>query len=139
MDEEFSALVANKTWHLVAPVRGRNVIDCKWVYKVKRKSDGTIDRYKARLVAKGFKQRYEIDYEDTFNPVVKAATIRLILSVAISRNWCMRQLDVKNAFLHGVLEEVFMRQPPGYESSALPRHVCKLDKAIYGLKQAPRA
>ena len=91
-------------------------------------------------MAKGFKQRYGIDYEDTFSPVVKAATIRLILSLAISRNWCMRQLDVKNAFLHGVLkEEVFMRQPPGYENSALPRHVCKLDKAIYCLKQAPRA
>ena len=140
MQDGYDALVANNTWHLVPPSSNKNIIDCKWVYKVKRKSDGTIDRYKARLVAKGFKQRYEIDYEDTFNPVVKAATIRLILSVAISRNWCMRQLDVKNAFLHGVLEEeVFMRLPPGYESSALPRHVCKLDKAIYGLKQAPRA
>ena len=140
MDDEYSALMDNKTWRLVPPVKGRNVIECKWVYKIKRKSDGTIDRYKARLVAKGFKQRYGVDYEDTFSFVVKAATIRLILSIAISRNWCMRQLDVKNAFLHGVLEEeVFMRQPPGYESSVSPRHVCKLDKALYGLKQAPRA
>jgi hypothetical protein len=110
------------------------------VYKIKRKSDATIDRYKARLVAKGFKQRYEIDYEDTFSPVVKATTIRIVLSVAVSRGWCLRQLDVQNTFLHGVLEEeVFMSQPPGYEDPAFPNHVCKLDKTIYGLKQAPRA
>ena len=116
------------------------MIDCKWVFKVKRKSDGSIDRYKARLVAKGFKQRYGIDYEDTLSPVVKAATTRLILSVAVSRNWCIRQPDVKNAFVDGVLEEeVFMKQPPGYEHPQLKQHVCKLDKALYGLKQAPRA
>ncbi|KAK1651263.1 hypothetical protein QYE76_069068 [Lolium multiflorum] len=138
MDEEYRALIQNETWHLVPTTHGQNVIDCKWVYKIKRKADGTVDRYKARLVAKGFKQRYGIDYEDTFSPVVKAATIRLVLSLAVSQGWNLRQLDVKNAFLHGVLEEeVYMRQPPGYETRV--GHVCKLDKALYGLKQAPRA
>ena len=105
MDKEYMALLKNQTWHLVPPERGRNIIDCKWVYKIKHKPDGSIDRYKARLVAKGFKQWYGIDYDDMFSPVVKAATIRIILSVAISRGWCLRQLDVKNVFLHGVLEE----------------------------------
>jgi len=140
MNTEYDALMKNRTWHLVPPQKGRNVIGCKWVYKIKRKSDGSLDRYKARLVAKGFKQRYGIDYEDTFSPVVKSATIRVILSIAISRVWSLRQLDVQNAFLHGFLEEeVYMQQPPGFEDSSKPNYVCKWDKALYGLKQAPRA
>nr|ABA94335.1 retrotransposon protein, putative, Ty1-copia subclass [Oryza sativa Japonica Group] len=141
MDLEYNALMNNKTWHLVPPCKGHNIIGCKWVYEIKRKSDGTLDRYKARLVAKGFKQRYGIDYVDTFSPVVKAAIIRTILSIAVSRGWSFRQLDVQNAFLHGHLEEeVYMAQPPGYEDKRKPNHVCKLDKALlYGLKQAPRA
>ena len=139
-DVEFEALMRNKTWHLVPPLPASNVIDCKWVYKVKRRAGGTVDRYKARLVAKGFKQRYGLDYEDTFSPVVKAATIRLILSLAVSQQWSIRQLDVQNAFLHGILEEdVYMRQPPGYVDQSCPDFVCKLDKSLYGLKQAPRA
>jgi hypothetical protein len=98
------------------------------------------DRNKVRLVAKGFKQRYGIDYEDTFSPVVKAVTIRIVLSIAVSCGWTLRQLDVQNAFLHGILEEeVFMRQPLGYENKMKSGYVCKLDKDIYGLKQAPRA
>jgi histone deacetylase 1/2 len=90
MEEEYKALMHNKTWHLVPPSSNKNVIDCKWVYRIKKNSDGTVGRYKVRLVAKDFKQRYDIDYEDTFSPVVKAATIRLVLSIAVSRGWSLR-------------------------------------------------
>jgi hypothetical protein len=100
MDAEILALQKNKTWHLVPSQKGQNIIGCKLVYKTKRKQDGSLNRHKARLIAKGFKQRYRVDYEDTFSPVVKAATIRIILSIAVSRGWSLRQLDVQNAFLH---------------------------------------
>lgn len=110
MDEEYDALMRNQTWHLVQPRPGQNVIDCKRVYKIKRRSDGNIHRYKARLIAKGFKQRYRIDYEETFSPMVKAATILLILSLAVTNGWIICQLDVKNVFLHDILEEeVYLR------------------------------
>jgi hypothetical protein len=140
MDDEFLALEKNMTWHLVRRSEAKNVIDSKWVYKVKRHVDGSIDRYKAHLVAKGFKQRYEIDYEDIFSPVVKAVTVRLVLSVAVTRGWCLQQLDVQNVFLHGTLEEeVYMNQPKGYEDPKFPNHVCRLDKAILWLKTSPTA
>jgi hypothetical protein len=135
MDAEYDALMKNNAWHLVPRDDIKNIIDSKWVYKIKKKSNSSADRYKARLLAKGFRQRYNIDYEDTFSPVVKAAIIRIVLSIAISRGWCLRQLDVQNAFLHGVLEEeVFMNKPLGYENALFLNHVCNLDKAIYGLK-----
>jgi hypothetical protein len=115
---------------------GANLIDCKCLYKIKKKADGSIDRYKERLVAKGFKERYGIDYKDNFSPVVKATMIRLILSIGVSNSWSMRHLDAHNAFLHGVLEEhVHMRFHFCKEQLDF---VCRLDKAIYGLKQAPR-
>uniref|UniRef100_A0A2N9HC90 Integrase catalytic domain-containing protein n=1 Tax=Fagus sylvatica TaxID=28930 RepID=A0A2N9HC90_FAGSY len=140
MDEEFQALHKQGTWSLVSLPPNKNVVGCKWVYKLKTNSDGTIARYKARLVAKGFHQQYGVDFDETFSPVIKPPTVRLILSLAVSLNWPLRQLDVKNAFLHGTLkEEVYMTQPQGYIDSQHPTHVCKLLKSIYGLKQAPRA
>ena len=140
MEQEFHALLRNKTWTLVPPPPRVNVIDSKWVFKVKKHSDGSIERYKARLVARGFRQRHGLDYEDTFSPVVKPTTIRLLLSIAVSRGWSLRQLDVQNAFLHGFLEEeVYMKQPPGFSDPDRPDYICRLSKALYGLNQAPRA
>lgn len=139
MEAEFNALIHNQTWELVPPA-SHKPIGCKWVFRIKRKPDGTIDKYKARLVAKGFHQQYGKDYFDTFSPVTKPVTIRTVLSIALSNNWPLRQLDVNNAFLQGTLhEEVYMVQPPGYTHPQFPNHLCKLKKSIYGLKQAPRA
>jgi hypothetical protein len=139
MKDEYAALMRNITWRLVPPQHGRNVIDCKWVFKIKHNVDGSVERHKAHLVAKGFKWRLGIDYDYTFSPVVKLATIKMVLSLVISQGCVLRQLDVQNVFLHGVLEEdVFMKQPPRFISAEFPSYHCKLVKALYGLKQVPR-
>jgi hypothetical protein len=135
MNEDFTALLKNNTWTLVPPSTAHNIIGCKWVFRIKHKADGTIERYKARLVAKGFHQQPGVDYSETFSPVVKPTTIRLVLSLALSAGWSMRQIDIQNAFLHGDLsEDVYMTQPPGFQHPSLPLHLCKLNKALYGLK-----
>ena len=140
MQAEFDALQRQNTWSLVSPPFEHNVIGCRWVYKLKRSSDGSIARYKARLVAKGFHQQAGLDFDETFSPVVKPPTVRIVLSLAAQNRWPLRQLDISNAFLHGYLkEDVYMVQPSGFVNSASPHHVCKLHKSLYGLKQAPRA
>ncbi|CAL8133674.1 unnamed protein product [Prunus armeniaca] len=103
MKDEYDALLRNQTWSLVPTTSRMNIVGCKWVFKVKRKADGSIDRYKARLVAKGFNQQEGFDYEETFSPVVKPATIRTILSLAMSYNWSLQQLDVRECLLEWVL------------------------------------
>jgi len=135
MFEEYDALVCNGTWELVPPDGITNVVGCRWFYRIKRHSDGSINKFKARLVAKGFHQRLGVDYHKTFSPVVKPTTVRLVLSLAVSRGWSLKQLDINNAFLQGHLSEtVYMVQPPGFVNRDKPSFVCKLHKAIYGLK-----
>uniref|UniRef100_A0A2N9FH85 Reverse transcriptase Ty1/copia-type domain-containing protein n=1 Tax=Fagus sylvatica TaxID=28930 RepID=A0A2N9FH85_FAGSY len=140
MKEEFSAFHQQGTWSLVPATPSMNLVNCKWVYKIKRNADGSVSRYKARLVAKGFHQQAGINYDEMFSPVVKPTTVRIILTLAAQFNWPLRQLDISNAFLHGFLkEDVHMVQPPGFVDASKPAHVCKLHKSLYGLKQAPRS
>ena len=113
---------------------------CKWVFTIKCKADGSIERYKARVEPKGFTQTYGIDYQETFAPVAKINSIRVLLSLAVNSDWPLHQLDIKNAFLNGDLEEeVFMSLPPGFEKKLGVNKVCRLKKSLYGLKQSPRA
>ncbi|GJV70961.1 ribonuclease H-like domain-containing protein [Tanacetum coccineum] len=140
MLDEYTALIKNNTWILVPRPPDANIVRSMWLFRHKYNADGTLSRYKARLVANGSTQLAGIDVDETFSPVVKPATIRTVLSLAISRHWPVHQLDVKNAFLHGSLSEtVYMHQPPGFRDPQHPDHVCLLQRSLYGLKQAPRA
>ena len=139
--EEMKALIANRTWDLVELPPDKRVVGCKRVFTIKHKADGSIERYKARLVAQGFTQTHGIDYEDTFASVAKLNAIRVILSIVVNLDWPLYQLDIKNAFLNGDLdEEIYMRIPPGFEDEmGYGRKVCKLKKSLYGLKESLRA
>src|SRR3954464_12702886 len=139
MNEELQASKKNNTWELVPLPAGKRTVGCKWVYTVKQTPEGNVDRYKTRLVAKGYSQMYGIDYDESFAPVANMSTVR---------NWChvrqtsagryVHQLDVKNAFLHGDLqEEVYMEMPSGLGTQQTARKVCRLKKSLYGLKQSP--
>jgi histone deacetylase 1/2 len=137
---EFTALLQNNTWDLVPAKSNINLVGNKWVYRIKTHANGTVERYKARLVAKGYHQQHGVDFLETFSPVIKQGTIQLVLSIALSQRWCIRQLDIQNAFLHGLLdEEVYMCQPQGYIHPNFPTHICRLKKSLYGLRQAPRS
>lgn len=140
MSDEFNALIDNKTWELVPRPSTENIIRSMWVFRHKKKSNGDFERHKARLVCDGRSQQIGVDCDETFSPVVKPATIRAVLSIALSKSWPIHQLDVKNAFLHGHLNEtVYMHQPMGFRDPIHPDYVCLLKKSLYGLKQAPRA
>ncbi|KAK1607177.1 hypothetical protein QYE76_030850 [Lolium multiflorum] len=141
MHEELNNFKRNKVWTLVEkPKECRNVIGTKWIFKNKQDEFGNIVRNKARLVAQGFSQVEGIDFGETYAPVARLESIRILLAYASHHNFKLQQMDVKSAFLNGPLhEEVYVKQPPGFEDLNFPNHVYKLDKALYGLKQAPRA
>ncbi|XP_074302849.1 uncharacterized protein LOC141636469 [Silene latifolia] len=136
-DKEIQALEDNKTWDIVPLPEGHKAIGSKWIFKIKYKQDGSIERFKARLVAKWYSQVKDKDYTDTFSPVAKFTTVRTLLVVAAASSWNLHQLDINNAFLHGFLDkEVYMKPPEGYKVN--PGHVCRLRRSLYGLKQASR-
>ena len=140
MKDEHHALIKRRTWDLVPRPPATNIIRSMWLFRHKFDADGKLSRYKARLVANGKSQQLGIDCNETFSPVIKPASVRAVLHLALARDWPLRQLDVKNAFLHGDLEEtVYMHQPPGFVDKSKPNHVCLLRRSLYGLKQAPRA
>jgi histone deacetylase 1/2 len=140
MQEEHNALLRNRTWRLVPRPPGVRVLSGKWILKNKLCPDGSLERRKARWVLRGDVQRPGIDFDQTFSPVVKPATIRAVLTLAASNQWPVHQLDVSNAFLHGTLKEtVYCQQPTGFVDADHPDYVCLLDKSLYGLRQAPRA
>jgi hypothetical protein len=140
IDEEMVVLDVNATWELVALPKDKKAIGCKWVYKVKHNVNGSVSRYKTKLVTKGYAQTYGINYEVTYIPDAKMTTIRAIITMATTKGWSLHQMDVKNVFLHGDLqEEVYMEQPPSYVDQTHPNLVCRLKKALYDLKQTPKA
>ena len=140
MNEEIKAIERNQTWELVELPKGSQPIGVKWVYKKKMNTQGEIEQYKTRLVTKGYRQKVGIDYDEVFAPVTRMETIRLLIAQATQFKWKIFQMDVKSAFLNGVLEEeVYVEQPPGYMKIGEENKVLKLKNAFYGLKQAPRA
>ncbi|KAK3749555.1 hypothetical protein QZH41_007287 [Actinostola sp. cb2023] len=139
MNSEYSSLLENDTWELVPPPEGANVIGSRWVFKVKRDENGSVDRFKGRLVAQGYSQMKGIDYDEVFSPVARHESLRSLLALANAHDLEMHQMDVTTAFLNGTLDcEIYMSQPEGFVDPKKPDHVCKLKKSIYGLKQSAR-
>jgi hypothetical protein len=140
INQEIDSIEKNKTWDLVDLPKHKKSVGVKWVYKTKLNEKGQIEKHKARLVAKGFSQQLGTDYGETFAPVARLDTVSTLLAITVQHKWKVYQMDVKSAFLNGVLgEEVYVDQPPRFELKEQPTKVYWLKKALYGLKQAPRA
>ncbi|GJT06392.1 retrovirus-related pol polyprotein from transposon TNT 1-94 [Tanacetum coccineum] len=140
MQEELNQFIANDVWELVPQPKNMTVIGTKWVFRNKLDENGIVSRNKARLVAQGYNQQEGIDYDETYAPVARLESIRILLSYAYALDFKLFQMDVKSAFLNGFInEEVYVAQPPGFIDFEKPNHVYKLKKALYGLKQAPKA
>ncbi len=139
MTDEYNALLSHQTWDLVDLPKGKNLVGCKWVYKLKRNASGEISKYKSRLVAQGFSQEHGIDFDEVFAPVARYKSIRALLAIANQLDLEVHQMDVVSAFLNGKLEEeIYMKQPKGFEDEKNPEKVCRLNSSLYGLKQSAR-
>ena len=139
MEKEMESLRTYDVWDLVELPRDRKAVGSKWVYKLKKNADGSVERYKARLVAQGFTQKFGIDYDETFCPVVRFESVRTVIALAVQNGLKLHQMDVATAFLNGELkEEVYMKQPDGFETEGQEHLVCRLKRSIYGLKQSSR-
>jgi len=140
MHDELHQFTRNDVWTLFPRPAEQNIIGTKWIFKNKTDEHGTVVRNKAHLVAQGYTQIEGVDFDETFAPVARLESIRILLSIACHLDFKLYQMDVKSAFLNGVLqEEVYVEQPKGFQDPHHPHHVYKLKKALYGLKQAPRA
>jgi hypothetical protein len=140
MTENYQSIMKNEVWEIVPRPKNKDVVSSRWLFKIKHVVDGSSEKYKARFVAHGFSQKEGIDYEETFAPVARYTSIRTIIALAAKMKWKLHQMDVKTAFINGVIEEeVYIEQPQGFEVEDRKSHVCILKKALYGLKQAPRA
>ena len=139
VNSEIESILQNHTWELVDLPPGNKPLGYKWIFKRKLKADGSIDKYKARLVVKGYRQKEGLDYFDTYSPVTRITSIRLLIAFAAINKLEIHQMDVKTAFLNGELEEeIYMEQPEGFQAPGNGNKVCKLVKSLYGLKQAPK-
>jgi hypothetical protein len=140
MMEEYNSIMKNNVWEVVPRPEGKSVVTSKWIYKLKHAADGSIEMYKALFVARGFSQVEGVDYDDTFTPVARYTSIRVVISIAAEMGWKIHQMDVKTTFLNGLIEEeVYIEQPLGFEVHGRESHVCRLKKALNGLKKTPRA
>ena len=138
MVEEYDSIMRNEVLEVVPRPEGKSLVTSRWIYKVNYVADGSIEKHKARFVAWRFSQVEGIDYDETFAPVARYTSIRTIMAIVANMGWRIHQLDVKTAFLNGILEEeVYIEQPQGFELYGRDSHVCRLRKALYGLKQAP--
>jgi hypothetical protein len=136
---EMESILTNGTWEICDLPVGCKPVGCKWIFKKKLKPDGTVDKYKARLVAKGFTQKKGEDYFDTYSPVARLITIRMLIALATSHDLLIHQMDVKTAFLNGELDgKIYMKGPDGFVIHGHENIVCRLRKSLYGLKQEPK-
>jgi hypothetical protein len=139
MEKEYSSIMRNDVWEIVPRPESKSMVGSRWVYKIKQGADGSVEKCKAKFVAKEFSQVEGIDYDETFAPVARYSSVRVILAISAQIGWKVHQMDVKIAILNEVVEEeIYVEHPEGFETFSRDMHVCRLKRALYGLKQAPR-